>query len=319
MKKITIILLATLLVFTGCGKKQATIQEGQGETGSDKKTIYTSVYPVYDFTKKIVGDKFNVELIVPVGQEPHDYELDTNVLKGMENADIFVYNGAGLESFADKIIGAIDNKDLVAVEASRGVDLIKADNHEDEDHDHEEEEEEHHHGAYDPHTWLDPENAIIEMENIKNAVVEIDPDNGDFYEENFNTYKAKLEELDKKYQEELKDYKGGKIVVSHEAFGYLCRRYGLEQLGISGINAEGEPDAKTMAEIVDFVKENNIKVIFTEELLDTKVSDTIAAETGAKTLVLNPIEGLSQEELDSGEDYISVMEKNLSNLLEAFK
>ena len=162
-------------------------------------------------------------------------------------------------------------------------------------------------------------NAKIEMENIKNALVELDKDNADYYESNYQKYAKMLDELDAKYKESLENLPKKEIVVSHEAYGYLCKDYGLTQIGVKGVNAETEPDAKKMAEIISYIKENNITTIFTEELIDPKVSNIIASETGCQVKVLSPIEGLSQEQVDNKADYFSIMEENLENLVGALK
>ena len=155
------------------------------------------------------------------------------------------------------------------------------------------------------------------MKNIKDALVKADPTNKDYYEKNFKVYSQKIDDLDVKFSTSLKDTKSKNIVVSHEAFAYLCKAYGINQVGIEGLSPDSEPDAARMAEVTKFAKENKIKYIFFEELVSPKVSEAIAKEVGAKTAVLNPLEGLSDDQLKAGEDYFSVMESNLKVLLEA--
>lgn len=326
IKKI-VFLLAGIILLSGCSKAGEVKNSTEESKGENKLKVYASVYPIYDFTKKIAGDKVDVEMIMPQGTEPHGWEPDSNAIKNLENADMFIYNGAGLESWTDKVLSSLSNKDLKAVEASEGVDLIKSTHthdHEDEDHDHDHEHEDHdheghHHGPMDPHVWISPKNAKIEMENIKNALVELDKDNADYYESNYKKYAKMLDELDAKYSESLGSLPNKEIVVSHEAYGYLCKDYSLTQIGVKGVNAETEPDAKKMAEIISYIKENNITTIFTEELIDPKVSNIIASETGCQVKVLSPIEGLSQEQVDNKADYFSIMEENLENLVGALK
>ena len=341
IKKI-VFLLVGIILLSGCSKAGEVKNSTEESKGENKLKVYASVYPMYDFTKKIAGDKVDVEMIMPQGTEPHGWEPDSNAIKNLEKADMFVYNGAGLESWTDKVLGSLSNKDLKVVEASEGVDLIKSTHthdHEDEDHEHEHEanhnhnheatennhnqedhdHEGHNHGPMDPHVWISPKNAKIEMENIKNALVELDKDNADYYESNYEKYAKMLDELDAKYSESLGSLPNKEIVVSHEAYGYLCKDYGLTQIGVKGVNAETEPDAKKMAEIISYIKENNITTIFTEELIDPKVSNIIASETGCQVKVLSPIEGLSQEQVDNKADYFSIMEENLENLVGALK
>lgn len=338
MKKIFVILLA--LLFTACSKPAAN-NEAKNEESNGKLNVYASVYPIYDFTKKIGGDKINLSMLTKPGEEPHHYEPSSDDIKNLSKADLFIYNGAGLESFTDKIIES--NPDLKTCQASEGVDLIKATHDHDHDHDfcqnsddanhnhnhenennhnheakenHSSHEEEHHHGMYDPHTWLSIKNAKIEMENIKNKLTEIDPDNASYYQKNFDKYAKMCDDLDKEYSQKISVLPNRVMVVSHQAFGYLCGDYGLSQVPIKNISNEDEPDAQTMAQIIDYIKKNNIKYICVEEMTSTKIADTIKAETGAQIKVLSPVETLTQEQMDKGEDYFSIMENNLKILEE---
>lgn len=338
MKKIFVILLA--LLFTACSKPAAN-NEAKNEESNGKLNVYASVYPIYDFTKKIGGDKINLSMLTKPGEEPHHYEPSSDDIKNLSKADLFIYNGAGLESFTDKIIES--NPDLKTCQASEGVDLIKATHDHDHDHDfcqnsddadhnhnhenennhnheakenHSSHEEEHHHGMYDPHTWLSIKNAKIEMENIKNKLSEIDPDNASYYQKNFDKYAKMCDDLDKEYSQKISVLPNRVMVVSHQAFGYLCGDYGLSQVPIKNISNEDEPDAQTMAQIIDYIKKNNIKYICVEEMTSTKIADTIKAETGAQIKVLSPVETLTKEQMDKGEDYFSIMENNLKILEE---
>ncbi|MDO5725432.1 MAG: zinc ABC transporter substrate-binding protein [Tissierellia bacterium] len=305
--KILILIIAMLILTTACKNKDLSEKE------TDKLQIYTSVYPMYDFAKRIAKDRADVINIIPAGQEAHGWEPSSKELNALETADVFIYNGAGLEHWVEKVLDNL-NENVIFLEASKGLELLEG-HHDHDEHEH----DEHDHGEYDPHTWLSIKNAIKEMENIKELLIKVDPENEEYFEENFQIEKAKFEELNRVFESELKDLKNRKIVVNHEAFGYLARDYNLEQIGIQGLNAETEPDPKRMAEIVEFIKDKKIDTVFTETLISSKVSETIANETGAKVLVLNPIEGLTEEELNDNKDYISIMKDNLESLLKALK
>ncbi|BCJ96052.1 ABC transporter substrate-binding protein [Anaerocolumna cellulosilytica] len=327
-----VLFLCSVLVLTGCGntvKNNRTesdivtevVKEDEtgtaSETVNDKLTIYTSFYPMYDLTKKIGGDKVEVTNLVPAGTEPHDWEPSSTDIVNLENGDLLIYNGAGMEHWVEDITQALQNKSLKLVEASIGVELVEG-GHSHEDEEHEEEEEAHEaENSYDPHVWLSIRNAKKEMEVIKNALVEADPDNKEYYEDNYTAFAAKFDELDTRFTEELTKLENKDIVVAHEAFAYLCKDYGLKQVAVEGLSPDSEPDAKRMAEIIEFAKENNIKTIFFEELVSPKVAETIAFEVGAETAVLNPLEGLTEEQLTAGEDYLSIMEYNLEALIKA--
>lgn len=310
MKKLNIILgalaVAAFVSFTmlsGCAK----------EAGTTKLKVMASFYPMYDFAVKIGGDRAEVSDMVPAGTEPHDWEPAATDVKNLEQADLFIYSGADMEQWVDKVLATLGNKKLVTVEASNGLKLRAGHGEEGESSDSDENTQ------YDPHVWLSPMNAKKQMENIKDAYVKADPAGRDYYEANYKKYADKFDALDKEYSDTLSSLPNKSIVVSHEAFGYLCDAYGLTQEGIEGLVPDSEPDPARMAQIIDFVKKNQVKVIFFEELASPKVAETIAKETGASTQVLNPLEGLSDEEIKNGADYFSVMESNLQQLKAALE
>lgn len=289
--------LCLVAVGTGCGNGGSR----SGFQTSDKLSVVTTIYPMYDFALQIAGDKAEIINLVPAGVEPHDFELSTGDMQLLEQADLFLYNGAGMEPFVDKTLNALSNENLVLVEAAMKVDKLEHDQ------------------RTDPHTWLSIRNAIQECEAIKDAFVGLDMQNAAYYEDNFEAYKQRLEALDAQYRSELTELSTDTIVVSHEAFGYLCADYGLKQEAVEGLTAESEPDSARMKEIVDFCTEQDVKVIFFEELVSPKVAQTIADEVGAETDVLNPIEGLTVEQEGKGLDYIGLMQENLEALKRALK
>lgn len=299
-KGIAIVLVISMgLGLVGCGTGNRNIQGFEDE---NKISVVTTIYPIYDFVKNIAGEKAEVINLVPAGMEPHDFELSTGDMQLMEQAELFIYNGAGMEHFVDKTLDSLSNDKLVVVEAAAKIMPIQAED-----------------GDQDPHTWLSVQNAIVEAEMIKDAFVDMDAENADYYESNFETYKEQLEQLDSKYRAELTDLSRNTIVVAHEAFGYLCQEYSLKQEAVEGLTADSEPDSSRMREIIDFCKEEDIKIIFFEELVSPKVANTIASEAGAETMVLNPIEGLTSEQEEAGLDYIGLMEQNLEALKKALK
>ncbi|WP_028263364.1 metal ABC transporter solute-binding protein, Zn/Mn family [Atopobium fossor] len=325
----------TLLGLSGCNKPATN-----GAADSSKLQVLASFYPMADFAKKIGGDKIEVKNLVPAGTEPHDWEPSTADMVNFSNAKLLVYNGAGMEHWVDDTLKSLGDGAPTALAASDGITLLEAaktdpeHEHEDHDHEHEHEHEEHEHdekteehehehehdhdhGAYDPHVWLDPQNAKAEMKNIMDALIKLDPNNKDTYSANFAKWEVECDVLDSEFSEQLVSVSQRTVVVSHAAFGYLCNKYGLTQYSIGDIDAEAEPDAKRMAEIADYVKKNNVTTIFSEELVSPKVAQAIAQEAGAKMEELNPLEGLSDEEIAAGEDYFSVMRSNLKKLVGA--
>ena len=299
----------SLSLLTGCGTQPADTAAGDG-----RLRVLTSFYPMYDFACKIGGDCIDVTNMVPSGTEPHDWEPSTNDLKNLEKADVFIYNGADMEPWADDLLVSRSDT-LRVVEASENVELRTTDG--EHEHAHEHEDAYHHHGDFDPHVWLDPENAKIEMEAIRDALCAADPENSTVFQSNYEKYAAELDALDAEFREKLAPLPNRTIVVAHEAFGYLCDAYGLTQVGIEGLSPDSEPDPGRMAEVIDFVREHSISTIFFEELVSPKVAEAIASETGAQAKMLSPLEGLSDEQAAAGADYFSVMHDNLAALMEA--
>lgn len=299
----------SLSLLTGCGTQPADTAAGDG-----RLRVLTSFYPMYDFACKIGGDCIDVTNMVPSGTEPHDWEPSTNDLKNLEKADVFIYNGADMEPWADDLLVSRSDT-LRVVEASENVELRTTDG--EHEHAHEHEDADHHHGDFDPHVWLDPENAKIEMEAIRDALCAADPENSTVFQSNYEKYAAELDALDTEFREKLAPLPNRTIVVAHEAFGYLCDAYGLTQVGIEGLSPDSEPDPGRMAEVIDFVREHSISTIFFEELVSPKVAEAIASETGAQAKMLSPLEGLSDEQAAAGADYFSVMHDNLAALMEA--
>lgn len=299
----------SLSLLTGCGTQPADTAAGDG-----RLRVLTSFYPMYDFACKIGGDCIDVTNMVPSGTEPHDWEPSTNDLKNLEKADVFIYNGADMEPWADDLLVSRSDT-LHVVEASENVELRTTDG--EHEHAHEHEDADHHHGDFDPHVWLDPENAKIEMEAIRDALCAADPENSTVFQSNYEKYAAELDALDAEFREKLAPLPNRTIVVAHEAFGYLCDAYGLTQVGIEGLSPDSEPDPGRMAEVIDFVREHSISTIFFEELVSPKVAEAIASETDAQAKMLSPLEGLSDEQAAAGADYFSVMHDNLAALMEA--
>lgn len=301
------ILLIVLL--TGCSTTQKNTAAVRS-TNNNNIEVYASIYPMYDFTSKIGGDKINLSTMVPSGTEPHDWEPTAMDITHLEEADVFIYNGAGMEHWVEDVSASLQNEKILLVEASQNIDFIQGHSH---GHKHEKDT------SHDPHVWLDPLNAKIQMENIKNALVEADPSNADYYNANYEKYAAECDALDQEFKDALTPLTNRDIIVSHEAYGYLCDTYGLHQIAIEGLSGDSDPDPARMAEIIDLAKEKNIKTIFFEEAVSSKVADTIAKETNAYTAVLSPIEGLTEEQKSSDADYFSVMRQNLDALKKALQ
>lgn len=306
----SILLLSILFVVAGCGNKQETAK-------TDKLQVVTTFYPMYDFTKNVVGDNGEVSVLMKAGTEPHDYEPSAKDIAKIADSDVFVYNSEEMETWVGSVLKNIDTKKTVVIDASKEIKLLEG-SHEEEDEDHDHDHEGHSH-AHDPHVWLDPVLAKEEVNAIKEGLIQADKTNKASYEKNAKTYSDKLDALNEKFEAGLKDAKNRTFVTQHAAFAYLAARYDLKQVAISGISPDQEPSPAKLAELNDFVKENNIKVIYFEETASPKIAKTLAKETGATLAVLSPIEGITKEDQDQGIDYIKVMENNLKALQENIK
>ncbi|WP_284642550.1 metal ABC transporter substrate-binding protein [Paenibacillus silviterrae] len=324
-KRKVIYLLVTLLIssllIAGCGAGQAAIVEG-------KVNVFTTFFPLYDFTKKIGGEHVNVVNLVPTGVEPHDWSPKSKDLKGLNQAQLFIYNGAGFEGWVhDFLDGVKKDSKLVLVEASKGAEFIPAtmDKHEKEDeHKHEEKKKDGHghdeeESNVDPHIWLSPLQAKKMAENVKNGLIQADAAHKADYEANYNKLIGQLDQLHTKFKDEISKTNRKEFVTSHQAFGYLARDYGLRQVPIMGLAPDAEPTSKDLMEISKFVKENQVKYILFEELVSDKLAKTLANDLNIQTLVLSPLEGITEEQAKAGEDYVTLMNKNLTNLLKALQ
>lgn len=265
-----------------------------------KIQVTTSFYPLYFFTQRIADDKAAVYNITPAGAEPHEYAPTAREMVRIEDSQLLILNGGNLEAWAADITENLRNKEVRVL--SVGESLM--------DQEMVEEGE----SMRDPHVWLDPLLAKQEVRLIAQGLSQADPANANFYSSRGQQLEQELDALHGEYLAGLTNCAQKNIITAHAAFGYLVRAYGITQLSITGISPEEEPSVQKLAEIADFAREHQVRYIFFESLVSPKLSQTIAQEVGAQTLVLNPIEGLSDEEIRQGHDYFSVMRENLVHL-----
>jgi zinc transport system substrate-binding protein len=274
---------------------------------ADKVRVTASFYSMAEFARQVGGDKVEVSTLVAPGVEPHDYDPTPQDIAGVHESRVFIYNGAGLEPWADKIGDELRSNGVVVVDASDGLSLMSKDAAEAG-------ESSAGSSNFDPHVWLDPVLAGQEADRIKEGLIQADPQNRDAYEANAASFKGRLDELDDAYRNYLAGCSRRDIVVSHQAFKYLASRYNLNVVAISGLSPDEEPSPQKLAEVAEFARAGDVHFIFFETLVSPRLSDTIASEVGARTLVFNPLEGLTDEEIARGEDYLSVQRENLENL-----
>jgi zinc transport system substrate-binding protein len=283
---------------------------------ADTPLVVASFYPLYEFSRQVAGDHAEVVSLVPGGVEPHDWEPSPPDVVRMQKAKLFVYNGAGLEPWVEKLLRDAKAKGVVAVRTTERVALLPGDR---PGHEHKPEAkagaaprgDKH---AVDPHVWLDPVRAQAQVEAIRAGLAKVDPANAASYATNAQVYRTKLAGLDTAFANGLRQCARREFVTTHSAFSYLARRYGLTQIPIQGPEPEAEPSPADLAALVKQVRERKVRYVFFETLVSSKLAETLAREVGAKTLVLNPVEGLTKEEQAAGNTYVSLMEDNLRNL-----
>jgi len=299
-KIIPIILACSLLalLFAGCGKTKdvANLKE------PNEFTIVTSFYPMYIATINVAKDIPNVKVInmtKPQSGCLHDYQLSPADLKTLEKADTFIINGAGMEAFMDKVIKQIPS--LKVIEASKGIELIK--NKTD--------------GEENPHVWVSITNAITQTKNIAEELSSADTKNADKYKKNADEYIAKLEAQRTKMHESLDSIKNKDIITFHEAFPYFAEEFNLNVVAIIEREPGAAPSAGELADTIKTIKDSGIKALFAEPQYSPKAADSIASQTSAKVYFLDPIvTGTENPQMD---DYLTIMDENLRQLIEAFK
>ncbi len=291
--------LAALLVVTGCSAPQDTTKQPTQTVQNAQIHIATTFYPLYDLTKNIVGDKGTVYSIVPAGSEPHEYEPTAGDFQKLNSADAFVTMGVEFGEFEDTLASSVPAS-VTIIPSGKGIQQLKAN------------DDEKIIGGLDPHIWLSPKNAQKMVDNIMNGLVQVDPDNTVYYLQNGQKVIDDLQALDAEFAGGLSNCQKDVVLVGHNAFSYLGRDYGFRTLFLGGLEPESEPTPQELAAIVDAAKENHIKYVFYEELVDPRISNIIANEVGAQTMVLSPLEGPSES--NPSDTYFTLMRQNLHNL-----
>lgn len=295
MKKI-FIRLAMLVVIPamllGCNSSS----DKGTENKSGKIHVMVSISPLKEFAEKIGGDKIDVETLVPDNMEAHDFELKTRDIESVMKNDLFIYNGAGMEDWLDKLEETVSDSDVKFIDSSKNSNIIEID------------------GKQDPHLWLSLIEAQNQCKTIMEALCDIDEDNSSYYEENYNKYAERLQELYNEYSEKFKDIEIKDFITGHEAFGYLCRDFGLEQKSLTDLFGEGEATAKTYKELADYCKKNNITTIFSESSETSEEAETLANEINGNVEAIYSLESSVE-----GKDYIEAMRFNLDKIYSSLR
>ena len=298
-------LLATAsLALAACGGAAETGVQSPAAAAGEQVTVAAGFYPIEFVVGRIGGDRVAVEGLTPPGADAHDLELGARQTARISDADLLVHL-SGFQPAVDEAAGQAGDKafDVTsAVELRSGFEEL---GHEGEEHEGEAKAG----GETDPHVWLDPTLLATIGEAVADRLAAVDPDGAADYRARAAELQTELGQLDTEFREGLDQCARTEMVVSHNAFGYLAARYGLEQVGISGLSPEEEPSPARVAEAARYAKENGVTTIFFETLVSPAVAETVASEVGATTAVLDPLEGQPE-----GGDYLSGMRSNLQAL-----
>jgi len=294
MKRLITIILTTALALSlsACSKNPTKVN-------NEKIEVYTTIYPLYFMAREIGGNKVSVTNIIPAGVSVHDWEPSTRDIANLTQADLVIYLGLGLDTWITKTKS--EDSKASYCQASKNVETIRED------------------GAINPHVWLSPKNALIMANNVKDALINIAGNDDTYFEQNYESLKQRLLDLDKQYSQTLSNVSKKTFVAYHKAFSYIARDYGLEEITVIGLDDEQEPSLAQISRVIQYCKSHDVKYIFTEPLVTPKTMQTIAEETGAQILTLNPLDGLTEEDIKSGNDYITIMQENLKNLQKALE
>ncbi|TXL64947.1 adhesin [Cerasibacillus terrae] len=317
MKKYVIpFLVFTFIVLAGCSVTE--------DKESDKPIIYTSIYPIQYIVEQIAGDFVTVKSVYPPGVDAHTYEPASKDITEIAKGDAFIYLGAGMESFAETTRDALESQDISFVEIGENEDIFMetedhGHEHEDEDEHEEGHEHDHHHEGVDPHIWLDPLRMVEMGEIIKNELVELYPEEKDYFNKNMDQLEKELKTLDTAFHDTLDHKKNKSLLVTHAAYGYWEEKYGIEQISINGLSSSDEPSQKELTNIAKIAKERELQYVIFDQAGSNRVSQIIQEHIGAEKRVIHNLEVLTEEDRKQKEDYISLMEKNLQILDEATK
>ncbi|MCH7322487.1 zinc ABC transporter substrate-binding protein [Solibacillus sp. MA9] len=322
MKKWFLFIPLLSLILVACNSNDDTTSPTQSE---DTLSVYTTVYPLQYFAKRIGGDYVDVTSIYPAGANEHTFEPTQKDMMALADSDIFFYIGLGLEGFVENAKKTLANEDVKLVPVAEGVteeQLHISTGHthaeaEESDHDHDDEHEGHTDSERDAHVWLSPVISQQLALTIKDELVAALPEQQQTFTANYNALIADLTTLHADFEKMASEATTKTFFVSHAAFGYIAGHYGLTQVPIAGLNSQSEPSQKELTSIVDLAKKENIEYIFFEQNISSNLTKIIQNELGAKPLTLHNLSVLTKEDIENEEDYFTLMRKNIDALKQA--
>lgn len=300
-------------------------------------SVVTTLFPLYSMAQEIGNTHADVTLLLPPGTSPHSYEPTPSDMLAIAEADVFIYTGPFMEPWVADVLSGMDTSDMEIVDASANVEVHRgeADIHEEhghehgDEHEHEDHEEDargehddhdHHHEEGDPHIWLSPSNALIIARDIGDAIARAYPEHASDIESARDAYIAKLNDVFTRYTETLLPCETRTLVYGgHYAFGYMAEAFDLTYVTAQGYSPDAEPTAANLATLVDIIEHENATAIFTNTLESPAIAETLARETGARVLLINPAGNVGKDIRDAGTTFIDILESNLSALSEGLR
>lgn len=312
MLKKYVLLVVAMVFMAGCPASEKPAAR------TVRPLLVTTLFPLYDFARSMAWDRMEVVLLLPPGVEPHHFDPRPEDIARIQQAALFVYTGGFMEPWAERVLVGVDRKKLLVLAAADGISLMSMEeNGQGSSGKGEEDHKEHGHGEHgvDPHVWLDFDNDRIMVERIAAALSQVDPAGARLYSQRSAVLMKKLADLDRRYREGLA-FCESRVVIhgGHNTFGYLGRRYKLTYLAAAGVSAEVEPTPRRLAELVNLVRSNKSRAVFSEELLSPRIAEVISRETGATVLKLHGAHNVTRYELARGVTFFDLMEENLKNL-----
>ena len=292
---VAILAVAAVIIF------RQKISPSKNSQNSSKILVTSTIYPLSQLATHTGGDLITSKTIVPSGVEPHDFDPKPQDLVDVFESKVFIHSGTALEPWVEKIRADLESRGVVMVDASKGLNLIKGND------------------GVDPHYWLDPVLFQQSAITVRNALLAADPSRSSDYKLNSDKFIAKLIELDNAYKKKLFSCNQDTVVVSHNVLAYLANRYKFKVRSITGLSPNEEATSQSIADTVELLKTNNIRFVLAESLMPSKYADTLAKEAAVKTLLFNPLEGLTKEEVQQNADYFSVQYFNINTLATALE
>ena len=305
-----VLLLSALSILSGaCGGAEKDDESAAQQAATDLEPgvalVVTTLYPLEYFARRIGGDSVKVVNLISNGVEAHDFEPSPGDMQKLDAADLIIFNGADFEPWMVRALDAIGKEGRAILEAGHGLTDYGIERQDGD--------------RVDPHVWLDPLIAVEQARLVQSGLSHANPALGEVYAGHADTLIRELEELDRQFRSGLADCRLRKFVTSHDAFSYLAGRYSLETIPISGLSPEAQPSPRDLARLTDTIRGLGIKYVMAESIVSSSLARTLADEVGAELLTLHPLESLTNDQSDRGENYFSLMNSNLSSLRTALE